>query len=95
MFGMLDFIKKKQKKNCINWTFDGSLTQGDVVWCIRVYTISLLIKVKWLTMTHASRKECVFENYYAYFSTKTYVVGTHKNRLNDTVLLSTQNTCLN
>ena len=48
MFSMLDFIKKT-KKNCINWTFDGSLTQGDVVWCIRVYTISLLIKVKWLT----------------------------------------------
>ena len=30
-----------------------------------------------------------------YFSTKTYVVGTQKNRLNETVLLSTQNKCLN
>ena len=30
-----------------------------------------------------------------YFSTKTYVVGTQKNRLDGTVLLSTQNTCLN
>ena len=29
------------------------------------------------------------------FSTKTYVVGTQKNRLNETVLLSTQNTRLN
>ena len=28
------------------------------------------------------------------FSTKTYVVGTQKNRLDETVLLSTQNTCL-
>ena len=28
-----------------------------------------------------------------YFSTKTYVVGTQKNRLNETVLLNTQNTC--
>ena len=28
-----------------------------------------------------------------YFSTKTYVVGTQKNRLNDTVLLSTLNIC--
>ena len=28
------------------------------------------------------------------FSTKTYVVGTQKNRLVETVLLSTQNTCL-
>ena len=30
-----------------------------------------------------------------YFSIKTYVVGTQKNRLNETVLLSTQNKCLN
>ena len=31
---------------------------------------------------------------FSYFSTKTYVVGTQKNSLNETVLLSTQNTCL-
>ena len=37
----------------------------------------------------------VTENYDFYFSTKTYVVGTQKNRLDETVLLSTQNTCLN
>ena len=30
-----------------------------------------------------------------YFSFKTYVVGTQNNRLNETMLLSTQNTCLN
>ena len=35
------------------------------------------------------------ENYFSSFSTKTYVVGTRKNRLNETVLLSTRNTCLN
>ena len=35
------------------------------------------------------------ENYFLYFSSKTYVVGTQKNRRNETVLLSTQNTCLN
>ena len=29
----------------------------------------------------------------SYFSTKTYVVGTQKNRLNEMVLLSTQNIC--
>ena len=40
-------------------------------------------------------KECVIENYISYLSTKTYVVGTQKNRLNEMVLLSTQNTCLN
>ena len=28
-------------------------------------------------------------NYFSYFSTKTYVVGTQKSRLNETVLLST------
>ena len=37
----------------------------------------------------------VTENYFSYFSTKTYVVGTQKNRLNDTVVLSAQNRCLN
>ena len=29
---------------------------------------------------------------FSYFSAKTYVVGTKKNRLNDTIFLSTQNT---
>ena len=32
---------------------------------------------------------------FSYSSTNTNVVGTHKNRLNEMVLLSTQNTCLN
>ena len=32
---------------------------------------------------------------FSYFSTKTYVVGTQKNRLNETVLLSTKNICCN
>ena len=31
------------------------------------------------------------KKYFPYYSTKTYVVGTQKNRLNETVLLSTQN----
>ena len=35
------------------------------------------------------------ENSFPYSSNKTYVVGAQKNRLNETVLLSTQNTCLN
>ena len=39
-------------------------------------------------------KESVTEKK-SYFSTKTYVVGTQKNRLNETVLLRTQNICLN
>ena len=35
------------------------------------------------------------ENVFSYFSIKTYFVDTQKNRLNETVLLSAQNTCLN
>ena len=31
----------------------------------------------------------------SYLSTKTYVVGTQKNHLNEMVLLSTKNICLN
>ena len=38
--------------------------------------------------------KCVIENCFSYFSTKIYVVGTQKNRLNETVLLSTQHLCL-
>ena len=37
----------------------------------------------------------ILDKYFLYFSSKTYVVGTQKNRLNETDLLSTQNTCLN
>ena len=40
--------------------------------------------------------ECIQEKkFFSFFTTKTYVVGTQKNRLNEMVLLSTQNTCLN
>ena len=41
----------------------------------------------------AFSKVCVPKIYFSYFSTKTYVVGTQKNRLNETILLSTQNIC--
>ena len=40
-------------------------------------------------------KSAYWKNYFLYISFKTYVVGTLKNLLNETVLLSTQNTCLN
>ena len=33
------------------------------------------------------------EKWNSYFSTKTYVVGTKKNRLNEKILLSSQNIC--
>ena len=36
---------------------------------------------------------CNGKSFFSYFSTKTYVVGTQKNRHNETVILSIQNTC--
>ena len=36
----------------------------------------------------AARYKCVIKNYFSYFSIKTYVFGTQKNRLNEAVLLS-------
>ena len=36
------------------------------------------------------QKECVIEDYFSDYSIKTYVVGTQKDRLNETVLLSTK-----
>ena len=42
-----------------------------------------------------SGKDVKLNNYFPYFSTKAYVVGTQKNHLNEMVLLSTQNICLN
>ena len=47
------------------------------------------------TMPHAMPGLQILENYFLYFSSKIYVVGTQKNRLNEMVLLSNQNTCLN
>ena len=38
-------------------------------------------------------KSVLTEQSFSYFLTKTYVVGTQKNRLNETTLLSTKNTC--
>ena len=35
------------------------------------------------------------KNKFSYFPSKTYVAGTQKNRLNEMVLLSTQNKCKN
>ena len=52
---------------------------GDVL--LATHTVSPLVKGAYQ------------KNIFFYFSTKTYVVGTQKNRLNETVLLSTQNIC--
>ena len=51
--------------------------------------------VKSFTKKSRPSDKCVMENDLFYFSTNTYVVGTQKKRLNEKVLLSTQNKCLN
>ena len=43
------------------------------------------------TLEQAFSKECVMKNIFSYFSTNTYIAGTQNNRLNEMVLLSTQN----
>ena len=47
-------------------------------------------RVNLIGLETGPRIECVTENYFCYFSTKTYVVGTQKNRLDKTVCLSTK-----
>ena len=44
-------------------------------------------------IVHTFGLDCITEKIISYFPPKTYVVGTQKNRLNETVLLSTQNIC--
>ena len=58
--------------------------------CITKTTLKSCFGVK----TSPQIRVHVTENYFSYFSTKTYVVGAQKNRLDETVLMSTQNTCL-
>ena len=48
-----------------------------------------------MTKVNTSRTEVYQKINISYFSTKTYVVGTQKNLLNETVLSSTKNICAN
>ena len=59
--------------------------------CVLVLARSLRIKIK--QYINRPLKKSAYQNYFSYFSTKTYIVGTQKNRLNETVLLRTQNIC--
>ena len=47
-----------------------------------------------IRLHNLSDLQCAIKNYFSHFSTKTYVVGTQKNCLIETILLSTKNTCL-
>ena len=44
-------------------------------------------------MSHRPVVKSAYQKMISYFSTKTYVVSTQKNRLNETVLLSIQIIC--
>ena len=70
--------------------------------------ISLIFEPVYLSNGHRASLRCsltvkvhapqirveIWKIFFSYFSTKTYVVGTQKNRLNETVLFSTQNNVL-
>ena len=46
-----------------------------------------------VVLYQAFNNECVTEKIFFLILNQTYVMGTQKNRLNETVLLSTQNIC--
>ena len=57
------------------------------------YSVESSSELMFTVMCRHLVKSAYHKKYFSYFSTKTYVVGTQKNRLNETVLLSTQNIC--
>ena len=46
-------------------------------------------------LSQVFRYKCVIQTFCSYISPKIYVIATQKNRLNDRVLLCSQNKCLN
>ena len=72
-----------QKQNT-KWAHDFSLFLYEV----NIYRLVIIFNIKL-----AFSLECVPNFFFFNFSTKIYVVGTQKNRLNEAALLSTQNVC--
>ena len=62
-----------------------------------IQKISAQSRIKsWMYVRHSIKQDfsqCIPKVIFSYFSTKTFAVGTLKNRLNEKVLLSTQNIC--
>ena len=83
--------------NTVSEKDQSSVSKTCRFWANKIHVITIMPTVNFCIFWTMIRLQWVIENYisYMYFSTKTYVVGTQKNRLNETVLLSTQNTCLN
>ena len=64
-----------------------SISWSLVCWATKSYMLAQSFIIQ------ASRWENKIENHFCLFLTKTYVVGAQNNRLNETVVMSTQNTC--
>ena len=72
---------------------------SELTWQNRIGIILQSVRFFYVLLTHSGRplvksaykKLRVRTKIISYFSTKTYVVGTQKNRLSETILLSTQN----
>ena len=64
-----------------------------IILVLKLFSLKTFMKT--IGVNRPQDNECVLKNHFSYLSTKTYVVGTQKNCLNEMVLLSTQNTCLN
>ena len=80
---------------CQNYINGAKITSSCIDRAVKHHVNKLenYIECKFLMAKQAFSKESVPEKYFFHFSPKTYVVGTQKNRLNETVLLSTQNIC--
>ena len=72
---------------CLNMhvEFKGS----ELTWQNRIGIILQSVRFFYVLLTHSGRP--LVKSAYKKKSAKTYVVGTQKNRLNETILLSTQN----
>ena len=55
--------------------------------------IAPFMEIPMFIQAYRKESERAIKNYFFHFLTKTYVVGTQKNGLNETVLLSTKNIC--
>ena len=65
-----------------------------MIFKLKLGSVVEVINIRTHSLPMFMRLDSVYQkNYFSYFSTKTFVVGTQKNRLNETVLLSTQNIC--
>ena len=69
---------------CSGHRFESGLAPGDLglQGCVMPFPVQKK-QIIFSFYVLASRSECVIENYISYFSIKTYVVGTQKNRLSE------------